>query len=141
MVCLVLASVNDVVQNQDMIRRFLLLLCALATASCNVDAVLEEEVPPEIHLAIAVTGTHLALAPGVTATIDASIPRLGEYAGEVNFSLANVPDGVSATIGALTTAGKVSSATITFTAGATLAAGSYLITLKANVGSATKTAA
>jgi hypothetical protein len=119
--------------------RWLAIAATGFVAACNVDAILEEEVAPPIHLTIAVMSAQLSLAPGGTAAVDASITRLGEYNGAVSFAIENVPEGVSASVGALTTLGKVSTATITFAATSAMPAGSYVITIKGNAGSETKT--
>lgn len=109
-------------------------------AGCDVDKLLESEVPPDIHLAISVTASVVNLAPGGTATMQSSITRLGEYTGPVEFDFANVPDGVTAEVSALATSGAVTSATITFRALPTAGVGTFSVTIAAKAGGARRTA-
>jgi hypothetical protein len=109
-------------------------------AGCDVDKLLEAEVPPEIHLAISVTATTVSLAPGGTATLQSSITRLGDYTGSVEFEFANVPDGVTAELSAPSTSGSVTSTSITFRALPTAGVGTFSVTIAAKAGGTRRTA-
>jgi hypothetical protein len=113
-----------------MLRRAGLVALALFLASCNVDALLEEEVPKDVHLSMAVATSVVTVAPGATVTVAASIRRLGEYNGEVTFGLANVPVNINATIGPQTTDGKASTVTLTFQVGASVPPADYYIAVR-----------
>jgi hypothetical protein len=113
---------------------------AFGLSGCDVDKLLESEVPPDIHLAISVTASTVSLAPGGTATLQSSITRLGEYTGTVEFEFANVPDGITAEVSGLTTSGAVTSATITFRALPTAGVGTFSITIAGKAAGTRRTA-
>ncbi len=110
------------------------LVALLASPSCDIDRLLEEAVPPEINIAITVERTVVTVAPGTSASISASVNRLGGYTGPVDVTLANVPDGIVATVGAPTAAGAVITVEVTFSVPATFAAGSYFVLVRGAAG-------
>lgn len=103
-------------------------------SACNVDKLLEAEVPVPVHLAMALGSTLVTTTPGGTGTVTASITRLGDFHGDVTFSFSNVPAGVTAEIGGATTVGAVTTVTITFRVPATATSGSALITIRGRGG-------
>lgn len=103
-------------------------------AACDVDRLFEGPVPVVVKLAVTLESNVVTVAPGNTATVGASITRIGEYRGEVIFKLSGVPDGVIAEIGAPATSGQVTTTTLTFRVGGTVAAGSYIVTVHGSGG-------
>lgn len=77
--------------------------------------------------AVALATTNVAIASGATGTINATIVRNGGFAGPVNFTVSNLPAGITATV--TPTAATGNSATVNLSVAANTAAGVYNGTL------------
>lgn len=83
---------------------------------------------------MAVQPASVAILQGGSATVTASITRLGDFHGDVEFSVAGVPANVALTIGSSTTSGQVSTAAITVVVGSDVPAGNYMVTVRGTGG-------
>lgn len=102
----------------------------LGLGSCNIDAVLEGKPPPDTRISMSVETSSISAVQGGTATLRASITRLGVFHGAVGFALTGLPPNVSAVVGTSTTTGQVTSAPITFHVARTTPVGAYLVTIR-----------
>ncbi|HYC51441.1 MAG TPA: hypothetical protein VEB19_10075 [Gemmatimonadaceae bacterium] len=107
-------------------RSLLFLSLAATIAACGaVDKVLEGNVPPNARLAVELPAGALSVARGTSYQFDATITRVGDYSGPVQFIVDNGPTGITASIGPQTTVGQASTATVTLTVDPSLPVGSY----------------
>lgn len=111
-------------------RRIATLLLLVTATACNVDALLESEVPPDIRLTMAASSNLVSLTPGVSQTVNVSVTRLGDYKGPVAFEISGIPSGVTATQGTPTTNERVTTISLTFAAGAAAAIGDFTVTVR-----------
>ena len=106
------------------------LLLALATAGCSIDKFLEGEQPPDASLRVGLQTTAVTVVQGQEASLTASVTRIGDYAGPVTITVQNVPFGVTAEVGALSTSGAVTSATLTIRVSPTSLPGAYSLVVR-----------
>jgi hypothetical protein len=109
-----------------------LLIALVVTPACHgVDRLFEGPVPPDARLALSLQSVSMTVVQGGEQTLTASINRIGDFSGDVTLAIEDVPSGVTATVGAASTTGSLTTSTLTVrvTAGAPL--GQYVLTVRA----------
>lgn len=105
----------------------LLLLAALACGDDDGNA----PPPPTGGITVAVDSASRTVAPGGTATIGVTITRTTPFAGPVALSVESAQAGITGTFAPDTIGASATTSTLTVTAGPTVAAGAYPITIRA----------
>lgn len=105
----------------------LLLLAALACGDDDGNA----PPPPTGGITVAVDSASRTVAPGGTTTIGITITRTTPFAGPVALSVESAQAGITGAFAPDTIGASATTSTLTVTAGATVAAGAYPITIRA----------
>lgn len=105
----------------------LLLLAALACGDDDGNA----PPPPTGGITVAVDSASRTVAPGGTAAIGVTITRTTPFAGPVALSVESAQAGITGAFAPDTIGASATTSTLTVTAGATVAAGAYPITIRA----------
>jgi hypothetical protein len=86
------------------------------TSTADLFFIVNQFIPPDFALTLAPTATSLTAGASTTASI--SITRLADFAGDVSFSVAGAPPGVTASVAPSPTTGDAATLTVSSTAGA-----------------------
>jgi len=108
----------------------MLIVAATAAAACGgSDDTTGTNPTPAIGITL--SPTSLSLAQGANGTITATVSRSGGFANSIDLSIENLPTGVTASFSPTSVASGATTSTITLTAAATTAAGSFTPTVRA----------
>jgi hypothetical protein len=97
--------------------------------------------PPTGSFTLAITGTPLTLARSTNGSVTILVTRIGNLTTDINLSASGLPAGVTAGFNAATVVVGAQSSTLTLTVGATVAAGTYTVTVTGAASGATSQSA
>ncbi|ODT05014.1 MAG: hypothetical protein ABS52_02345 [Gemmatimonadetes bacterium SCN 70-22] len=111
--------------------RLVLAATAMSLAACGGSDDGGTTNPPSVGgFTLALSQNTLSVTQGGTATVTANITRTGSFAGTVELSTENLPAGVTASFTPAAITSGTNSTTLTITAAAGVAAGSYNFTIR-----------
>ena len=109
------------------LRRGLALLGTAATVGCSSE---DQDTTGPGAIALVLLPSGISIMQGASATVAATLTRSGGFTGTVNLAVTDLPTGVTGVVSNLQTIGFVTTATVTISASATVAPGSYILVVR-----------
>lgn len=105
-----------------------------AATACSRGSDLPVAVPGPVPglLSVGLASFPASVVAGGQATVGITVARSGSFTGPVTLAVEGAPSGVTASLSATVLAAEITSATLTVQVGATVAAGSYPLTVRAS---------
>ena len=114
------------IHSGQLIRCGLALLTGVVPVGCKDDG----DITDPGAIALSLNPTSASVVQGGTATTTATLTRSGGFTGGVTLNVTGVPAGVTAAVSNIQTSGLVTTATVTVTVGAAVAAGTYPLVVR-----------